>query len=83
MKRSALFISDSTGMTASALGKLLEHFPQTVFTQVRIPFTDTPEKIDIAKNAILQAKQQDGIRPIVIMSLGNIELRNSLKQSDA
>ena len=83
MKRSALCISDSTGMTASALGKLLEHFPQTVFTQVRIPFTDTPEKIDIAKNAILQAKQQDGIRPIVIMSLGNIELRNSLKQSDA
>ena len=83
MKRSALFISDSTGMTASALGKLLEHFPHTEFTQVRLPFTDTPEKIEVAKAAISQATQQDGIRPVVIMSLGNSELRTSLKKAEA
>ncbi len=70
-------------MTASALGKLLEHFPHTEFTQVRLPFTDTPEKIIAAKTAITQATQQDGVRPVVIMSLGNTELRNELKQSDA
>jgi [pyruvate, water dikinase]-phosphate phosphotransferase / [pyruvate, water dikinase] kinase len=83
VKRSALFISDSTGMTASALGKLLEHFPHTEFTHVRLPFTDTPEKIDAAKAAIARATEQDGIRPVVIMSLGNSELRNSLKKTDA
>ena len=83
MKRSALFISDSTGMTASALGKLLEHFPHTEFTQIRLPFTDTPEKIDVAKAAIAKATEQDGVRPVVIMSLGNSALRTSLKQVDA
>lgn len=70
-------------MTASALGKLLEHFPHTEFTQVRLPFTDTPEKIDVAKAAIAKATEQDGVRPVVIMSLGNTELRTSLKQVDA
>jgi regulator of PEP synthase PpsR (kinase-PPPase family) len=83
VKRTALFISDSTGMTASALGKLLEHFPHTEFTQVRLPFTDTAEKIDVAKAAIAKATEQDGVRPVVIMSLGNSELRTSLKQVDA
>jgi [pyruvate, water dikinase]-phosphate phosphotransferase / [pyruvate, water dikinase] kinase len=83
VKRSALFISDSTGMTASALGKLLEHFPHTEFTQVRLPFTDTPEKIEVAKAAIAKATKQDGIRPVVIMSLGNSELRTSLKLAEA
>ena len=70
-------------MTASALGKLLEHFPHTEFTQIRLPFTDTPEKIDVAKAAIAKATEQDGVRPVVIMSLGNSELRTSLKQVDA
>jgi len=70
-------------MTASALGKLLEHFPHTEFTQVRLPFTDTPEKIEVAKTAIAKATEQYGIRPVVIMSLGNSELRSSLKQVDA
>jgi regulator of PEP synthase PpsR (kinase-PPPase family) len=81
--RTAIFISDSTGMTAAALGKLLEHFPNTEFKHVRLPFTDTPEKIQIAKESIAKATTRDGLRPVVIMSLGNLELRNSLKQADA
>ena len=70
-------------MTAAALGKLLEHFPNTEFKHVRLPFTDTPEKIQIAKEAIDRATTKDGARPVVIMSLGNLELRNSLKEADA
>lgn len=70
-------------MTAAALGKLLEHFPNTEFKHVRLPFTDTPEKIQIAKESIAKATTRDGLRPVVIMSLGNFELRNSLKQADA
>jgi len=83
LRRTVLFISDGTGITASALGKLLEHFPSTQFTQVRLPFTDTMEKIKLAQDAIAHATEEDGGRPVVIMSLGNIELRNRLKQSNA
>jgi regulator of PEP synthase PpsR (kinase-PPPase family) len=83
LERTVLFISDGTGITAGALGKLLEHFPGTHFAQVRLPFTDTLDKIKHAQESILQATEKDGVRPVVIMTLGNIELRNVLKQSDA
>lgn len=83
LRRTVLFVSDGTGITASALGKLLEHFPSTQFTQVRLPFTDTLDKIEIAQQAIKRATEEDGGRPVVIMSLGNLELRNKLKQSNA
>jgi len=83
LNRTVLFVSDGTGITAGALGKLLEHFPQTHFHQVRLPFTDTLEKIKQAQDAILHATEIDGGRPVVIMSLGNIELRNALKESNA
>lgn len=83
LERTVFFISDGTGITAGALGKLLEHFPGTHFTQVRLPFTDTPDKIKHAQESLLQATEKDGVRPVVIMTLGNIELRNVLKQSNA
>lgn len=83
INRTAFFISDGTGITAGALGKLLEHFPSTSFTQVRMPFTDTLDKIRLAQNAILQATEDDGSRPIVIMTLGDLGLRSTLKQSNA
>jgi regulator of PEP synthase PpsR (kinase-PPPase family) len=83
IKRTVFFISDGTGITAGALGKLLEHFPGTSFTQVRMPFTDTLDKIRLAQVAILNAAEEDGGRPVVIMTLGNLELRRSLKESDA
>ncbi|MDO9366211.1 MAG: pyruvate, water dikinase regulatory protein [Methylotenera sp.] len=83
INRTVFFISDGTGITAGALGKLLEHFPSTSFSQVRLPFTDTLDKIKLAQDAILHATEEDGGRPVVIMTLGNIELRSTLKQSDA
>lgn len=83
LKRTAFFISDSTGITAGSLGKLLEHFPHTEFTNVRLPFTNTLERIHLAKEAIATATQEDGARPIVIMSLGDTTLRNSLKECNA
>lgn len=83
LKRTVFFISDGTGITAGALGKLLEHFPGTSFTQVRLPFTDTLDKIKLAQVAILSAAEEDGGRPVVIMTLGNLELRSTLKESNA
>lgn len=82
-KRTAFFISDGTGITAGALGKLLEHFPSTSFSQVRLPFTDTLDKIKLAKEAIANAEEEDSHRPVVIMSLGDMKLRTSLKESNA
>ena len=83
INRTVFFISDGTGITAGALGKLLEHFPSTSFTQVRMPFTDTLDKIKLAQEAILQAAEVNGGRPVVIMSIGSIELRNAWKESNA
>jgi len=50
---------------------------------INLPFTDTLDKIKLAQDAILHATEEDGARPVVIMTLGNIELRSTLKQSDA
>ena len=83
VERTVFFISDGTGITAGALGQLLAHFPQTNFKQVRLPFTDSIPKIEDAKQRILIAKAADGMRPVVIMSLGNIEHRPLLKEADA
>jgi [pyruvate, water dikinase]-phosphate phosphotransferase / [pyruvate, water dikinase] kinase len=83
IQRTVFFISDGTGITAGALGQLLAHFPQTHFTQVRLPFTDSVTKIEDAKQRFLSAKNADGMRPVVIMSLGNIEHRALIKEADA
>jgi [pyruvate, water dikinase]-phosphate phosphotransferase / [pyruvate, water dikinase] kinase len=83
IERTVFFISDGTGITAGALGQLLAHFPQTHFTQVRLPFTDSETKIEDAKQRFLAAKMGDGMRPVVIMSLGNVEHRALIKQADA
>ena len=82
-QRTVFFISDGTGITAGALGQLLAHFPQTHFAQTRLPFTDSVQKIEDAKQRIRIAKATDGMRPTVIMSLGNIEHRALLKEADA
>jgi regulator of PEP synthase PpsR (kinase-PPPase family) len=82
-KRTAFFISDGTGITAGALGQLLAHFPETQFTQIRIPFTDSDAKVDDAQKRIVNARMENGQRPIVIMSIGNQKLRAELKEVDA
>lgn len=83
VERTVFFISDGTGITAGALGQLLAHFPQTHFKQVRLPFTDSIPKIEDAQQRMVIAKAADGMRPVVIMSLGNIEHRALMKEADA
>ena len=82
-QRSVFIVSDSTGTTAGALSKLLEHFPNTEFTISRLPFTDNLEKIEAAKLSIEVAAAASKNLPIVIMSLGDIALRNKLKETPA
>lgn len=82
-QRSVFIVSDSTGTTAGALSKLLEHFPNTEFTISRLPFTDNLEKIEAAKLNIEVAEAASKSLPIVIMSLGDLKLRNKLKEAKA
>ena len=82
-KRVAFFISDGTGITAGSLGGLLAHFPETEFEQIRIPYTNSSAKIEDAQKRIANAKLLSGVRPVVIMTIGDSDLRNELKQVDA
>jgi len=81
--RTAFFVSDGTGITAQSLGQLLAHFPETTFRQIRLPFTNSELKVKEAAVEIEKASREDGERPVVVMSLGNIQLRNQLKQVNA
>jgi [pyruvate, water dikinase]-phosphate phosphotransferase / [pyruvate, water dikinase] kinase len=81
--RTVFIVSDGTGITAGALSKLIEHFPKTTSTQVRLPFMDSLEKIDSAIENINKVAEEDGVRPIVIMSLGATDLRIKLKEANA
>ncbi len=82
-KRAVFIVSDSTGITAGSLGKLLEHFPDTEFTFSRMPFSDDLEKILAAQMNIEVALAASKNKPIVIMSLGNKKLSNQLKETKA
>ncbi len=82
-QRSVFIVSDSTGTTAGALSKLLEHFPNTEFTISRMPFIDNLEKIEAAQASIQTASEANDALPIVIMSLGDMALRQKLKETKA
>ena len=47
-KRSVFFISDGTGITAESVGHLLAHFPMVSFRHIRLPFTDSEQKVEEA-----------------------------------
>ena len=82
-QRSVFVVSDSTGTTAGALSKLLEHFPDIEFKISRLPFIDNLEKIEATQLSIEVAAASSNALPIVIMSLGDDELRKKLKETKA
>ncbi|HEY3327404.1 MAG TPA: pyruvate, water dikinase regulatory protein [Novimethylophilus sp.] len=74
-RRSVFFISDGTGISAETLGlNLLAHFPGVEFHQVRMPFIDSVEKAHACVPTILKAAQDDGMRPILLMTFVNEEV---------
>ena len=63
-KRTAFFISDRTGITAEMLGhSLLTQFDGVSFTEVTLPFVDSPEKAAEAVGQINRAAARDAQRP--------------------
>ncbi len=82
-QRTVFFVSDGTGITAESLGQLLAHFPTVTFNQIRLPFTNTHAKVTTALDKIAQAEKQDGVRPIVVMTIAKQDLEAMLKKGNA
>ncbi len=82
--RAIFFVSDGTGITAETLGKgLLSQFEGINFRQIRFPFVDSPEKAADCLLHIREMREQDGIRPLVIMTMMDPNISAMLRQEDA
>jgi len=82
--RTVFFVSDGTGITAETLGhSLLVQFEDCQFRQVRMPFIDSVEKAIDCVFKIREAKERDGVRPIVISTLVNPVISDALREADA
>ncbi len=83
-KRTAFFISDRTGITVEMLGhSLLAQFDGLGFSEVTIPFVDTPEKAAAVVDSIHEAGVKDGLRPLVFCTLINPEVNQTLASANA
>ena len=77
MKRTAFFISDSTGITAETLGNsLLTQFPQFEFTKIAIPYVNNAEKAVEVLKQINQTCRDDQTKALVFSTLADTEIRN-------
>ncbi len=70
MQRTVFFISDGTAITTETLGhSLLTQFPNVAFSQIRIPFVDSPEKAAETVSRINQACEENDAAAIVFLSI--------------
>ncbi|MDX1626469.1 MAG: pyruvate, water dikinase regulatory protein [Wenzhouxiangellaceae bacterium] len=82
MRRTVLFISDGTAITAETFGhSLLTQFSGTEFRQVRLPFVDTREKAREAVDLIDRAHETDGVEPLVFSTIVDQEVGAVLNES--
>ncbi len=84
MRRTVLFISDGTAITAETFGQsLLTQFNGQEFRKVRLPFVDTPDKATEAVDLINRAAQADGNRPLIFTTIVDRDVRESLGLANA
>lgn len=83
-KRTAFFISGSTGITAETLGhSLLTQFPDAKVHGVRIPFVTDRDRAQACVTQIRAAAERDGVRPIVFSTLVDPRIVDALRVADA
>jgi hypothetical protein len=69
-RRTVIFVSDRTGITAEMLGNsLLVQFEEFDFHRQTIPFVDTPEKVEAAIRQINETSAREPRPPIVFSSI--------------
>ncbi|WP_417594366.1 pyruvate, water dikinase regulatory protein [Oceanospirillum sp.] len=84
MKRTAFFVSDGTGITVEALGRsLLAQFEHTEFTYVIKPFIDSTDKAARLVEFINNVHKEEGIRPVVVDTIVNDDVRSVLETAEA
>ncbi|WP_430462467.1 posphoenolpyruvate synthetase regulatory kinase/phosphorylase PpsR [Thalassolituus sp. LLYu03] len=83
MKRTAFFISDGTGITAETLGNsLLAQFEAIEFERIILPYVDSVAKAEKAAARINQTAAASGIRPIVVDTIVDKNIRKILDAAD-
>jgi hypothetical protein len=83
MKRTAFFISDSTGITAEVLGNsLLAQFESIEFDRFTVPYIDTVEHAEEVVDRINRAAADDGLPPIVFDTIINKQIRTIIAKSE-
>lgn len=82
-KRTVLFLSDRTGITAETLGhSLLTQFDSFEFALRTMPFVNTAEKAKATVDVINQSARDSGQRPIIFSTTVSDEIRAILRESD-
>lgn len=83
-RRSAFFVSDRTGITAEMLGhSLLTQFDGLSLHETTLPFIDNIDRAKEAAQKINEAAIADGVRPIIISTLANIEIAAEVSKANA
>jgi [pyruvate, water dikinase]-phosphate phosphotransferase / [pyruvate, water dikinase] kinase len=81
--RSVFYVSDGTGITAETFGNsILAQFAAKP-RHVRRPFIDTPDKAHQVVREINETAEREGKRPIVFVTLVNIEIRDIVVSAHA
>ncbi|CEG56996.1 posphoenolpyruvate synthetase regulatory kinase/phosphorylase PpsR [Legionella fallonii] len=84
MKRYVFMLSDGTGITAETLGhSLITQFENIEFEKQTIPYIDSVQKAETVVLRINQTFEEQGIRPLVFMTLVNPEIRQHIKKANA
>jgi len=84
MKRTALFISDGTGITAETLGQsLLAQFDGIEFRFITRPYIDTADKANAIVEEIDRIAEADQARPIVVDTVIDGQIRDILAKANA
>jgi len=82
-RRTIFFVSDQTGITAERLGQsLLTQFDEVKFKRVVLPFQNTLEKAEEAKEQINRSFQNEGMKPVVFCTFIDDAIRDVIKSSD-
>jgi len=82
-RRTIFFVSDQTGITAETLGQsLLTQFNGSKFKRVVLPFLNSKEKAEEAKEQINRCFQSEGVKPVVFCTFTDDEIRDVIKGSD-
>lgn len=83
-KRTVIYVSDGTGITAETLGHgLLSQFEGIEYRPLRFPFIDNEQKARECLVRINEVNSREGVHPIVILTQTNQELSAILHQADA